>query len=90
MALKIATLEGKVDALCLLFGGQKIVVPTTPQPNGATETSIPAEIHDAVKAMGRGNRQLTRHLYSVALEMLADEVEPALIVRKIRDGERVG
>ena len=95
LSTRIATLEGKVDALCLLFGGQRIAVPSgAVAPNGdAVETgrlsTIPPEIHEVVKQMGRGNRQLTRHLYSVALAMLSDELEPAVIVRKIRDGERV-
>lgn len=94
LSQRIATLEGKVDALCMLLGGQHI---SGPAPNvtaaetaaETTATAIPAEIHEAVKATARGNRALTRHLYSVALELLAAEVEPAAIVRKIRDGERV-
>lgn len=91
LSQRIATLEGKVDALCLLFAPKPMAAP---QPNAAPEADavarIPPEIHEAVKQMGRGNRPLTRHLYTVALEMLADEMDPAQIVRKIREGERVG
>lgn len=85
---RLASLEGKVDALCLLFGGQRIggaaaAVPATSDP------VIPPELHDVIRDVAKGNRPLTRHLYGVVLEMLHDEMEPAVIARRLREGERV-